>query len=77
MAKSKTPRSGNSTTFDKIDPEKARQARSKGGRTAHKRGTAHEWTADEARARGHDGGVASRLAASGGKLLMKEDTDLK
>ncbi len=34
------------------------EAGRKGGRIAHERGTAHEWTSDEARAAGRKGGLA-------------------
>ena len=41
-------------------PEKQREIASKGGRAAHEKGTAHEWSADEARAAGRKGGQVSR-----------------
>ena len=34
--------------FASMSPEKQREIASKGGRAAHEKGTAHEWTADEA-----------------------------
>ena len=37
--------------FASMSPEKQREIASKGGRAAHEKGTAHEWTADEARKR--------------------------
>jgi len=40
--------------------EKQREIASKGGRAAHEKGTAHEWTPDEARAAGRKGGQSSR-----------------
>jgi len=40
--------------------EKQREIASKGGRAAHEKGTAHEWTADEARNAGRKGGQVSR-----------------
>src|SRR5262245_66243476 len=40
--------------------EKQREIVSKGGRAAHEKGTAHEWTPDEARAAGRKGGQSSR-----------------
>jgi general stress protein YciG len=43
-----------------MSPEKQREIASKGGRAAHEKGTAHEWTADEARAAGRKGGQISR-----------------
>jgi Stress-induced bacterial acidophilic repeat motif len=43
-----------------MSPEKQREIASKGGRAAHQKGTAHEWTADEARNAGRKGGQVSR-----------------
>jgi hypothetical protein len=43
-----------------MSAEKQREIASKGGRAAHQKGTAHEWTADEARSAGRKGGQASR-----------------
>lgn len=40
-----------------MDPERQREIASKGGRAAHAKGTAHEWSKDEARQAGHKGGV--------------------
>jgi len=39
-----------------MDRERQREIASKGGRAAHAKGTAHEWTADEARVAGRKGG---------------------
>jgi uncharacterized protein len=39
-----------------MDPDKQRKIASKGGRAAHRKGTAHEWTSDEARVAGRIGG---------------------
>lgn len=44
--------------FAKMDPQKQREIASKGGRAAHQRGTAHEFSADEAREAGRKGGQA-------------------
>jgi general stress protein YciG len=38
---------------------KQREIASKGGKAAHQKGTAHEWTRDEARDAGRKGGLAS------------------
>lgn len=46
--------------FASMSPEKQREIASKGGRAAHEKGTAHEWTTDEARAAGRKGGLTSR-----------------
>ena len=43
-----------------MSPEKQREIASKGGRAAHQKGTAHEWSSDEAREAGRKGGMASR-----------------
>ena len=43
-----------------MSPEKQREIASKGGRAAHEKGTAHVWTADEARHAGRKGGQVSR-----------------
>ena len=46
--------------FASMSREKQREIASKGGRAAHEKGTAHEWTADEARTAGRKGGQVSR-----------------
>jgi general stress protein YciG len=58
-----------------MDPEKQREIARKGGKAAHEKGTAHEFTADEARAAGRKGGERvssnrehmSRIGRLGGK----------
>lgn len=40
-----------------MDPARQREIASKGGRAAHEKGTAHEWSAGEAREAGRKGGV--------------------
>jgi len=42
--------------FASMEGEKQRVIASKGGRAAHAKGTAHEWSSDEARAAGRKGG---------------------
>ncbi|MCA1561201.1 MAG: KGG domain-containing protein [Acidobacteria bacterium] len=42
-----------------MDPNKQREIASKGGKAAHQKGTAHEWTSEEARDAGRKGGIAS------------------
>lgn len=44
--------------FASMDAAKQREIASKGGRAAHAKGTAHEFTADEARVAGRKGGEA-------------------
>ena len=43
--------------FASMDPARQREIASKGGRAAHEKGTAHEWSSDEAREAGRKGGV--------------------
>src|SRR6058998_1535908 len=44
--------------FASMDATKQREIASKGGRAAHAKGTAHEFTTDEARVAGRKGGEA-------------------
>src|SRR5436309_9084795 len=44
--------------FASMDATKQREIASKGGRAAHAKGTAHEFTSDEARVAGRKGGEA-------------------
>ena len=45
--------------FASMDRGKQREIASKGGKAAHEKGTAHEWTSEEAREAGRKGGMAS------------------
>jgi len=61
--------------FASMDRERQREIARKGGKAAHEKGTAHEFTADEARAAGRKGGERvstdrahmSRIGRLGGK----------
>jgi general stress protein YciG len=44
--------------FASMDRNKQREIASKGGRAAHKKGAAHQWTREEAQAAGRKGGLA-------------------
>ena len=63
-----------------MDRSKQREIASKGGKAAHQKGTAHEWTSDEAREAGRKGGLAShakrrqRLAAMQGENSTEQPT---
>ena len=57
-----------------MSPEKQREIASKGGRAAHEKGTAHEWTPDEARAAGRKGGQISR--GGRGRLAATSPVDV-
>ena len=58
--------------FASMDRAKQREIASKGGKAAHQKGTAHEWTSEEARDAGRKGGIAShrrrreQMATQGG-----------
>jgi len=56
--------------FASMSPEKQREIASKGGRAAHQKGTAHEWTSEEARSAGRKGGQISR----GGRGRLADET---
>jgi general stress protein YciG len=45
--------------FASMDRDKQRGIASLGGKAAHQKGTAHEWTCEEAREAGRKGGMAS------------------
>lgn len=63
-----------------MSPEKKREIASKGGRAAHQKGTAHEFTPDEARAAGRKGGEAvsrdrqhmSEIGKRGGEAVSRD-----
>ena len=57
--------------FASMSPDKQREIASKGGRAAHEKGTAHEWTADEARSAGRKGGQVSR--GGRGRLIVPDE----
>jgi hypothetical protein len=42
-----------------MDRRKQRVIASRGGKAAHQKGTAHEWSSEEARVAGRKGGMAS------------------
>jgi hypothetical protein len=65
--------------FASMDEEQQRAIASKGGRAAHARGRAHEFTSDEARAAGRKGGEKisrdrahmSKIGKKGGETRAK------
>jgi len=59
--------------FASMTPEKQREIASKGGRAAHQKGTAHEWTSEEARSAGRKGGQISR--GGRGRLVENPTSD--
>jgi len=61
--------------FASMSPEERSKIASKGGVAAHVKGTAHEWTREEAREAGRIGGRASR--GGRGRLIGEAKTDDK
>ncbi len=57
--------------FASMTPEKQREIARLGGRAAHEKGTAHEWTPEEAQEAGRKGGKVSR----GGRGRLKENEE--
>lgn len=55
--------------FASMDRAKQREIASKGGKAAHMKGTAHEWTSETAREAGRKGGKISR----GGRGRLTDD----
>ena len=55
--------------FASMDPQRQREIASQGGRAAHEKGTAHEFSSEEAREAGRKGGQArsQNSRTSGGK----------
>ena len=60
--------------FAAMDEEEVRRIASKGGRVAHERGTAHEWSSAEAREAGRIGG---RNSHGGGRKGQDNDEDVR
>lgn len=54
--------------FASMDRSKQREIASKGGKAAHAKGKAHQWTREEAVAAGRLGGLASRVVTKARKL---------
>ena len=65
-----TPERKERRGFASMSPERQREIASKGGRAAHEKGTAHEWTPEEARRAGRKGGQVSR----GGRGRLDSDS---
>src|SRR5690242_8654731 len=66
--------------FASMDDEKQREIASKGGKAAHEKGTAHEFTPEEAREAGRKGGETvsedrehmSEIGKKGGETVSKD-----
>jgi general stress protein YciG len=60
--------------FASIDPQRQREIASQGGIAAHQKGTAHEFTSEEAREAGRKGGLAR--AAKRREEIAKQQAQL-
>lgn len=72
------PRQRKRRGFAAMDPRKVSEIASKGGKAAHRTGTAHEFTPDEAREAGRKGGFATHAKRKAGSepppAKTEEDT---
>jgi general stress protein YciG len=59
-----------------MDRARQREIASKGGKAAHQKGTAHEWTSEEARDAGRKGGLASHRRRREQKEPQQERSDM-
>jgi general stress protein YciG len=55
-----------------MDAARQREIASKGGRAAHVKGTAHEFTSEEARAAGRKGGQAAHSRGTAHRFTSEE-----
>jgi general stress protein YciG len=60
--------------FASMERNKQREIASKGGKAAHQKGTAHEWTSEEAREAGRKGGMASHQRKQQQQTAVTPDT---
>ena len=58
--------------FASMDADRQRQIASKGGRAAHEKGTAHEFTPEEARAAGRKGGQTAHSRGTAHRFTSEE-----
>ena len=71
--------------FASMDEEKQREIASKGGKAAHEKGTAHEFSSEEAKEAGQKGGEAvsqdrehmAEIGREGGKNSHKNDQSIE
>jgi len=83
--KKETPTAKRPRGFAAMSPEKQREIASQGGKAAHKKGTAHQFTTDEARLAGQKGGEAvsrnrqhmSEIGRKGGERRSQRSNNLE
>lgn len=75
MANRDQENQGSSTSnrgFASMDPERQREIAAQGGRAAHEKGTAHEFTSEEARAAGSRGGQVAHERGTAHEFTSEE-----
>ena len=65
-------RSGKGRGFASMDPARQREIASQGGKAAHEKGTAHEFTSEEAREAGSKGGKAAHQKGTAHEFTPEE-----
>lgn len=58
--------------FASMSPEKQKAIASSGGKAAHKKGTAHEYTSEEAREAGKKGGMIAHARGTAHRFTSEE-----
>lgn len=58
--------------FASMDPERQREIAAQGGRAAHEKGTAHEFTSEEAREAGSKGGQVAHERGTAHEFTSEE-----
>jgi general stress protein YciG len=58
--------------FAQMDKERQHEIASKGGQAAHEKGTAHEFSSEEARQAGHKGGQAAHEKGTAHEFSSEE-----
>ena len=72
-----TPRPKRRRGFAAMDPEKVRAIAHLGGLAAHKKGTAHRFSREEAREAGRKGGLASHRVRAASQPEVTEPVETK
>ena len=61
--------------FASMDPGKQKEIARKGGKAAHEKGTAHEFTPEEAKTAGRKGGKRSHSGPKTKEMKMQQDVE--
>jgi len=77
MPNSNSGKKGKGRGFASMDEERQREIASRGGKAAHQKGTAHEFTSEEAREAGRKGGQHSHSGGQSSEdVTMNEDENM-